>query len=108
MKKVNEKVVQLASWQPELNWKIQNSPGPVGADHHPHLDRQDYHHHPDQDHQDYHHYPHYHHNHPNHRYQHVTTISYFTEPNKPTEGSKVLVTVKDADGNRKYLKMINY
>ena len=108
MKKVNEKVVQLASWQPELNWKIQNSPGPVGADHYPHLDHQDYHHHPHQDHQDYHNYPHYHHNHPNHRCQHVATISYFTEPNKPTEGSKVLVTVKDADGNRKYLKIIHY
>ena len=35
--------------------------------------------------------------------QHVAAISYFTEPNKPTEGSKVLVTVKDLDGNRKYL-----
>ena len=33
--------------------------------------------------------------------QHVAAISYFTEPNKPTEGSKVLVTVKDLDGNRK-------
>ena len=38
--------------------------------------------------------------------QHVAAISYFTEPNKPTEGSKVLVTVKDIDGNRKYL--LNY
>ena len=45
---------------------------------------------------------HYHLDH--HQYQHVATISYFTEPDKPTaEGSKILVTVKDLDGNSKYL-----
>ena len=51
-------------------------------------------------HHDHHCHPH-HHNFYNCQYQHAATISYFTEPDKPTgEGSKVLVTVKDLDGNR--------
>ena len=29
-KQIVAQVVQLASWQPELHWKIQNSPGLVG------------------------------------------------------------------------------